>query len=371
MPSSTSSSESSVQNFEDTSAPWRVLLSRTTLATVVFLVLAEALLHVPGIRSTVPFSNVYYTNHVGPRLQALESTIRSEDGVDLLFVGSSIVRTNFRPLLFDSIAGIASGREIVSFNGGLSGLPPDGVRLYLEHFFLPRVEPELVFQGLRLPELARSEPADSVEALSHGLVEGLWMDGSALSRVRALARENVRLLQLRGLLARSVRARMFPPPRPETYPIDGRGWNARRRDVVERVASGELNPLESHRDVWDLAAARRGLEIIAEVAELVRTRGIEYVLVNVPEHPARYRSDDARRAYREYLEMVTRFSEERGIPFIDVTGGDPESYGRDDWFSDGHHMTAEGARQFTAAVARAWLRRMENGGRSVVSESSS
>lgn len=367
MHSSTSSSEITVESSTPPAAPWKLLLSRTAILTVILLAIAEVILHVPAIRNVLPPSRIYYSNDVEPRLQALNSTLRSEGRVDVLFIGSSIVRTNFRPIVFDSVVQEVAGREVVSFNGGLSGLPPAGVRLYLQHFFLPRVNPTVVFQGIRYPELVLSHPASSVESLAHGLVEPLWMDPTLPNRVRATIREHVELFQFQGLLAGIVQDRRFPPRWAEPYEIDSRGWNARHKDVTERVSRGEMEPLESHDDaVWDRDAAQRGLEIVREIARLVRSRGSEFVLVNVPEHAGRYGTPASREDYREYLNLVERFSEEMGIPFIDVTNGDPSAYGKDAWFNDGHHMTAEGAHHFTVPLARRWARQIAGAGPSVV-----
>lgn len=338
-------------------APWRVLASRTVLLAGAFVVAAEGLLHTAPVRDVLPPSRVYYTNHVEPRLRALQATVRSEGRIDVLFVGSSIVRTNIRPLVFDSVHRAATGRDVVSFNGGLSGLPPDGVRLYLERFFLSRIDPGVVFQGVRFPELVRSEPASAVEALGHGLVEPLWMDPTPVNRVRSWVRENVELLHFQGLLARSFRSRRFPPPRSPTYPIDSRGWNGRDTTVAERISGGEVEPLASHPGQWDPDALDRGVEILRRTAELVRSRGGRYVLVNVPEHAAVFASRSAREQYAEYVKRLQRLADEVGVPLIDVTGGDPGAWGDDSWYYDGHHMSEEGARRFSVALARAWSSR--------------
>lgn len=334
---------------------WRVVVSLPTLLGVAVVLIAEAALHLEPVRSALPESRIFYSNHVESRLEALRGTLREEGRVDVLFVGSSIVRTNFRPLLFDSVAGRHGDREPVSFNGGLSGLPPSGVHLYLEHFFLPRITPEHVFQGIRYPEVLRSEPATDVPPLRRGVVEPLWMDPSPVNRIGAWAWEHVSLLRHRGVLGRVLRARSRDGPSLRTYPIDSRGWNRRDSTVAERVARGAIAPLDIHPPPERRRALEGGLDHLRRTADLLRARGIEYTLVNVPEHGDRFASEEAHERYKAYIRTLRTFADERDVGFIDVTDGNPDRYRDDSWYYDGHHMTARGARRFTEEVAYRWL----------------
>lgn len=335
--------------------PWRVLTSIPVLMTLGVVVGVEASLHLRAIRTHLPDARIYYSNHVEPRLRALRGTIEEEGRVDMLFVGSSIVRTNVPPLTFDSTVRARGGPEIVSFNGGLSGLPPAGVLLYLEHFFLPRTDPRVVVQGIRYPEILRSEPAEHIEALGHGIVEPLWIRADAIGRAEAWAWENVELLRHRGLLARVLEARGTFPLSPSTYPIDARGWNRRDSTIAERIALNRAEVLEPHPPPADPEDLNRGIEILRRTADLVRSRNADYVLVNVPEHGDVFADPEARDRYRGYVRRLHRFAETEGIRFIDVTDGDPDRYREDAWYYDGHHMSAEGARNFTLMLARHWL----------------
>jgi hypothetical protein len=69
------------------------------------------------------------------RVRTLEALKAHEhtDHVDVPFVGSSIVRCNIRPELFDEALSRQAHASLVSFNAGLSGLWPGGVDLYTEH----------------------------------------------------------------------------------------------------------------------------------------------------------------------------------------------------------------------------------------------
>jgi hypothetical protein len=57
------------------------------------------------------------------------------------------------------------------------------------------------------------------------------------------------------------------------------------------------------------------------------------------------------------------------VEFVDVTGGDPFAFNRDDEYSDYHHMTPEGARRFTTLLAAALRDGASPTARSVLSRS--
>ena len=86
------------------------------------------------------------------------------------------------------------------FNGGLSGLVPDQVRLYLEHVLLDRSQPRAVIQGVRFPELASGRAADDFERLARARIERLWLGEDRWSRLRAAVVARSALLYYRGAL---------------------------------------------------------------------------------------------------------------------------------------------------------------------------
>ncbi len=82
----------------------------------------------------------------------------------------------------------------------------------------------------------------------------------------------------------------------------------------------------------------------------MRAAGGEYVLVNIPEHAARWRGPGGADRYRHYVRALRTFAEAERIGFVDPTDGDPFRFDAMPYY-DLSHMTAAGARQFTRALA--------------------
>ncbi len=176
------------------SEPKGIILLRAVLWAIALVFVVEALMHVETVRKRLPAPKPYYSDNVELRRRALENTLAEDGRIDLLFVGSSVVRTNFRPLLFDRSYAEQTGESVVSFNGGLSNLNPDRVRLYLEHFYLPQFTPKIVLQGIRYSEVINAQPADEFERFQNGYLEKFWLEHSMLSSIAAWLINNVQLL---------------------------------------------------------------------------------------------------------------------------------------------------------------------------------
>ncbi len=327
------------------------LLSPGSAIVVLMLVLAELALHVDPVRRLLPPPNPYYDGGVETRLQALEVVLEEYGRVDILFVGSSVVRTNFQPLVFDREIAERTGIEIVSFNAGLSGLPPDPVQFYLEHLWLERVSPRIVLQGVRYSELQDVRTAATFEPFRAGLFEPRWLRGSRVDEIELFLLQHVRLFYYRGALTETLRSFQWPPNRPRGFPIDSRGYNATELLLEEIRARGLLDET-AYTDEPTLESFRTGLAALSRAAEACRARGVEYVVVNMPEHSDKFLSEPGgRERYAVYIQVLQVFAEERGILFIDVTEGDVAAYADDSLFSDYHHMSPLGAEQFTRALA--------------------
>jgi hypothetical protein len=273
--------------------------------------------------------------------------------VDVLFVGSSIVRTNISPLLFDGAVRRATGADVVSFNGGLSGLWPRGVSLYLSHLWLPTVTPRVVIQGIRASELRQSElsvhPGFATSTAERGWLAGRWTDDVEWSLMRRL-----RLLQHRGSVWERLQrfrdgyrgAMSDEPP----WQIDARGYTVREPPLPVLRARGVLRepPYSTVCGQRDCAVA---FDALREVHRTCLAAGIDYVLVNVPEHAFRWSRPNGQALYAEYLAKLRDFARRERITFVDVTRGDPSTFGADAEFSDYHHMGPGGAEHLTRLLA--------------------
>lgn len=292
----------------------------------------------PLARTRLLLPTHYYQDGVPLRALALEAVKAEHGRVDVLFVGSSVVRTNIRPLVLDELA----GGDIVSFNAGLSGLLPDAVRFYAEAFWLRRTTPRLVVQGIRYQELAWTLRAEDQERLVGGRIEALWMSDRPADRLHALAVERIRLLQYRGWLTEALDRRRGGRV------IDARGHTPTGLTIEEAIEDELIGPAEVYtgRERFDV-----GLAAIRELHALCASRGIGFALLNVPEHPERYDVPSGDALYARYLEALHDLARQEGFPLIDPTAGDRRAFSEPGLFSDYHHMSPAGARALTEAIA--------------------
>jgi hypothetical protein len=328
-----------------------------TGAVIVGLLAAiEGTLRIPAVRDALPIRTHLHEPGVVVRLQTLERLLEVEQHVDVLFAGSSIVRCNIMPTIFDPLVDQGRPQRLVSFNAGLSGLWPAAVRLYLEDLWLPAAHPRVVLQGIRYGELFPSKRERSYDEISSAIVESSWEQPGRISQLRARTFETFRILQYRGAmpswLMRYRNGRPDPVVEDEVHVYtDPRGWTPRtptldvvlsRQLLVDEHPNGMLN---------DSPELRNALDAIRRSFRATRRSGAQYILVNVPEHAFRWSGPDGRQRYAAYLGELAKLARAEGFPFVDVTGGDPAVFSSPLDYSDYHHMSPAGARRFTTLLA--------------------
>jgi hypothetical protein len=332
---------------------WSVLAVFTVLTAI------EGVLRVPAVITALPVRTHFQQPGVVRRLEALERLIQDQPRVDILFVGSSIVRCNIHPIEFDrSMA--ALGMRAVSFNVGLSGLWPGPVEFYLEHLWLPTARPRVVVQGIRYGELQPSSRTRKEQDIYRGPVESRWRNPTTLNRIEATLLQRIHLLQYRGALPRWLLAhrRGMPGEDADDDPrviTDPRGWTPRlpTLDVVrargwvaaERPYSGELS-----------AESRQAFAAIRASARQAHAAGARYVLVNVPEHSYRWSAPDGPARYRAFIQTMAQLARDEEFEFIDVTESVPNRFANEADYSDYHHMSPAGAIRFTHMLAQEFVR---------------
>lgn len=329
---------------------WRILLTRTTFVAVAGVLATELLLRVPVVRAVLPQAVPHYSYGVEKRLRALDRMRAEEGDVDLLVVGSSVVWANLRPLVLDRHLSRRDAPVRV-FNGGLSGLVPDQVRLYLEHLLLDRAKPRVVLQGVRFPELASGRAADDFERLARARVERLWLEDDWWSRMRAAAVEHSALLYYRGALTDFWSRVRWPPGRLRGFDIDRRGWSPSRGSLTAFREQGRT--MAAREESWPAAEVAAGLDALARTAALCRDRGIDYLVLDVPEHGEQWSTPAGRALHRRYLDALRAFGVAHEVPVLILGEGDPRAWQQDRWFADGHHMSRDGAQRFSRQVAAA------------------
>ena len=335
------------------------IFGRGFATVVAFVVAAELVLRLTPVRDALPIRTHFHEPGVVVRLQTLDDLTRRVPRIDVLFIGSSIVRCNIRPLLFDEVLASRGHRGVVSFNAGMSGLWPRTVDLYAKELWLPRAQPRVVVQGIRFGELFPSRRARTFESIVTSPVESAWQDAGVVARARAASFERIRLLQYQGIwpmwLQRYANGRAAAPEDDEVRVFtDARGWTP-RLPTLDVVRSKNLLKDEQPNPRIDTAGdLRDAFDAIRDTASAARRAGAAYVLVNVPEHSFRWSGAGGGARYAAYLGALQRLADAERFAFVDVTHGDPSQFSSDREYSDYHHMSPEGAARFTRLLANAF-----------------
>lgn len=322
---------------------------------VALLVVAELVLRTPAIMSWLPIRTHYHEAGIVRRVEALDRLLAERGSIDVLFVGSSIVRCNIQPLDFDR-AVLRRGLRAVSFNGGLSGLWPNAVALYVEHLWLPKAHPTIVVQGIRFGELHSSPRARRETAILSGPIESRWQTHRPSAPVEIAALERIHLLQYRGTLPRWLASYeggasgqdMDDDVRVTTDP---RGWTPRLPTLDVALSRGLLKTETPYSAPIKDAETEAALASIVRTADLCRRANVRYVLVNVPEHAFRWSTPGGAERYGEYIDTLRALAASQSFEFIDVTKRDPSRFANDAEYSDYHHMSPAGAHRFTLMLA--------------------
>lgn len=299
------------------------------------ILLAEFVLRNDFVRDSLPPPKPYYSVNVENRLRKMKKMSQS---IDLIFIGSSIVRTNIRPILFDYMF----NNTVTSFNGGLSGLGPQSTALYLENFYLKHEKPKFVFQGIRLSELIDN---DTMKRIKNSFYEKTWIENTPQHKLQNFLINNFRIAYYHGIVATTAQQFRSPIKKQEKlFKIDSRGFNATERLLTDVKNRGWIKEDRYNGTVPD-PSVHPNFQAILRNAELCQKLGIKFVLINIPEHSSKYKNVPA--LYSKYLKTLKEFCIEKGINFVDPTAGDLDHFNDQKLFSDYHHMSPQGATKYT------------------------
>lgn len=319
-----------------------------------------------GLRSdwayeNLPVPRAYYTYDVTRRVHYLNALQRDHGRLDALFIGSSVVRSDIRPRIVDRrLEERSGGKKFVTFNVGLSKMFPTGAVLYLERLWLERAHPRLVVHGVREVELASRQSKPYY--LKHGRIESLWLEDTWLSNLEADLIRDLALLQQQGILQRSI-ARLSQGEALHQYEkgeivANVRGFRA-ERGKVQSARKRKSRRLWRYRKAPKPDRYERQLAAIDRMHALCEARGIQYVLLHLPEHPERFKTKHGPAIWADYKQRVRALAAERGIPFIDATNGDLHMFANDKYYADYHHMRPAGASRFSIKVADQLLKLLD------------
>jgi hypothetical protein len=325
-------------------------------AVLLMLLGVEAALRTDTLYDFLPAPRPYYVHDVSRRLRGIERLRREHDRIDVLFVGSSVVRADFQPERFDQLMRKLTRKPMLSFNGGLQTMFPSGLLLYMRHVWLDAAHPRYVFHGVREAELAtRAGPS----YLRRGPTESGWLENTWLSRLRSALIEHLRLAQYAGsmtkILGRLSDGTLMNTLEEDEQKTDGRGWRAERVKLARKRKAKSGRLWKYHHQV-NPKRYDRVLPMLTEMHELCERAGAQYVLVNMPEHPARFDTATGHAIFDDYEQRIRAWAANNDVPFLDVTNSSLDVFTEDELYSDYHHMSPKGARKFTDMLAAEFAR---------------
>jgi hypothetical protein len=328
------------------------LSSPLVIIPATMLLVAEFAFRAPAVQRALPQPQLYYDVGVLPRLERMNALLQS-DTLDVLFVGSSIVRTNIRPLVFDSVVSSRGARKVVSFNGGFSGMLTDPSRLYLENFWLPHVRPSYVALGVRFGELSSERRAEDWEEFKSSRIERQWISDSYMARLNASLLSKVKLLNYQGAFSAWF-SDGWSGIREVDFPVDQRGYGPTELTLTQALETGKLRGSGTYSGGFAPSNFEVGMSALKRSTAAARQRGIQFIIANIPEYCGRYlNAPDGLARYQTYLGILRQVAAEEQVTLIDVTDGDPSTWCDKDLFSDFHHMSPAGARRLSIELGEA------------------
>ena len=243
---------------------------------------------------------------------------------------------------------------MLSFNGGFSKMYPSGAQLYLEHVWLAQTKPRFVLHGIRPNELMSQQ--SSPRYLKHGLIESLWLEKNPLAMLEAELLGASKLLQYRGTLITSLtrwsRGKPLHLARERGEMGADQNGYGKHPGKLSTLLKHKSKRLWRYREKPKAKAFERGLKVLDAMRAACERAGVQYVLVQLPEHPNRFGTSQGPALWQAYQSAVKAWAAKHGVPFLDITRGDYNSFGDDAWYADYHHLSPRGAKRLSELVAK-------------------
>jgi hypothetical protein len=340
------------------------ILKDSALSLVgVLLVLgcAEGLLRTQAVSEALPLPLIYYGYDVPRKLQLLDRLVDKEPQLDVLFVGSSIVRAAFDPRTFDRERRSHTKRRSVSFNAGLPSMFPAGTAMYLERVWLRHARPRFLLLGVREIELRSTHRV--LKELRSGRLESLWYGPKPFSPLRGDVFQQLHVLHYRGTVHKIMKRLQAGKPLNDVergeYTTDAWGFRGQPGVLSKKYKSGKGRFLWKYGNRIPKDRYRVSFPLLERMHALCKTRGIRFVLVNVPEHPERFGSKLGKDVWKAYHEDVSAWAVANGVPFLDITDGDYKRFGKNSHFADFNHLRPAGAKHFSKLLGAQFAKRID------------
>ncbi len=321
------------------------------LALGLTVVTYEVGLRVPALAKLAPKPKPFYDAGVSDRLSKLESVVKSGGPVDVLAVGSSVVRTNILPKTMMQVWS-GQGTNSSVFNAGLSALQPDEVVFMTEKLLLTSANPKVVVQFVRGEEAVSEVTAEKSSTLSKGRIERSWQAGQELGDNVWKLTHSSKMAEYYGAMSNAL-AVPLKPLNGLTFPTDAEGFGPTRVLLSEtrKIAPSLLEQPECNTRER-MSGAFPTLEIALSKAKALATkRGVRWVIVPMPEHPSKWKDPEA---FADFVGRLEALAKDKGLEFANPFGTDLYAFDKEEWWSDYHHMSPAGAEELSRRFASAW-----------------
>lgn len=324
------------------------------LALGLTVVCYEVGLRIPALAKLAPKPKPFYDAGVSDRVSKLETLVKAKGSVDILAVGSSVVRTNILPKTMMEVWA-TQGNTSSIFNAGLSALQPNEVVFMTENLLLGAAKPKVVVQFVRGEEAVSEVTAEKSSTLSKGRVERSWQAGQELGdNVWKLTRFS-KMAEYYGSMSNAL-AVPLKPLNGLTFPTDGDGFGPTKVMLPE---TRKIAPLLLEQPDCNTRSRMVGpfpaLEIaLSKAKELSKKHGVRWVIVPIPEHPSKWKEPEA---FADLVRTLEKLATDKGLEFTNPFGTDLHALENEDWWSDYHHMSPTGAEELSRRFAVGWTPR--------------
>ena len=134
---------------------------------------------------------------------------------------------------------------------------------------------------------------------------------------------------------------------------DERGYRRELTHLKQKIKQRSKRLWQYRRVGYDRDYAH-AFEELERIRALCERAGAQYVLVHMPEHPARFANRNGPLLREGYFRRLKDWASNHEVPLLDVTARDPAVFDKDVYFSDYHHYSEVGSRRFSTLLAHAF-----------------
>lgn len=339
----------SIFSFDTYQARWRV--ASWAIFLVIFLMAGELLLRMPAVRAALPAPEptLWHATLIQAKLDYLKS-FQHTQGIDVLFIGNSAMQSAVDPALFDELRHHTSNGQAGSFNAAIEGLPPYGMRLFLE-IYARYTLPKTVVYGITPQDLNSNSPwaKDVMERVKSSPMPYAEARRGVRGWFTAAMLKFSELYRYRFLLHQMFLRGGQPPTVPEVY-FDQRGFLPLQGRLSE-VPDAQRTRFYGKAGVMNYSPLGVQRTELLRLIEFCKDRSIELVIVNLPIADQYYNNFDDITDYDLYLTNVKQITDVYDIPFWNLEDLPSETVLGDDDFSDLNHLNYWGAEKLTKLIA--------------------